>query len=170
MEANTELKYIFSNVNDWLKFAEAKHAGLIVINSGLVLGVLASYSDIKLFVSMPAVLIGGTFFGISFLLSIISQFPVTKNIFYFKNKINSPNIYFFGHLSKIEEKHFIEEFKKGDINFNPTKFDNDLINQILVNSRIANTKFLLFKFSSYTTSIGVALIVSTSLLKIICHY
>lgn len=29
MESKPQLKYIFANINDWLKFAEAKHDGLI---------------------------------------------------------------------------------------------------------------------------------------------
>ena len=32
-----ELQNIFQNVNDWLKFAEAKHSALIAIASALLL-------------------------------------------------------------------------------------------------------------------------------------
>ena len=34
-----ELYSIFQNVNDWLKFAEAKHSGLIAISSALLLAI-----------------------------------------------------------------------------------------------------------------------------------
>jgi len=170
MEAKTELKYIFANINDWLKFAEAKHGGLIVLNAGLVVGILSSYNNIQNFISKPTVFIGIICFGISVFLSIISQFPVTQNIFYNKKKIQYPNLYFFGHLSHFDDQTFIEEFKKVDSNFAPTKLDTDLINQILINARIAQAKFCYFKFASYLTAFGSGLIGVSSIIKILWHF
>ena len=169
MEAKTELKYIFSNINEWLKFAEVKHGGLIVLNAGLVIGILSSYSSIQAFVYKPAVLIGVICFGISVFLSIISQFPVTQNIFYNKKEIHNPNLYFFGHLSHFDNQSFIEELQKVDTNFAATKMDSDLINQILVNARIADEKFSIFKYASYLTAFGFGLIGFSSIIKILCH-
>jgi|SRR5436190_7599395 len=169
MEAKTELKYIFSNINDWLKFAEAKHGGLVVLNAGLVVGILSSYSNIQNFISKPLVLIGIFCFGISVFLSIISQFPVTQNIFYNKKTIQNPNLYFFGHLSHLDNQSFIDELKKVDTNFVTTKLDTDLINQILANARIAQAKFSFFKYASYLTALGSGLIGFSSIVKIIWH-
>lgn len=170
MEANTELKYIFSNVNEWLKFAEAKHGGLVVLNACLVVGILSSYTNIQNFIYKPTILIGIICFGISVFLSIISQFPVTQNIYYYQKTIQNPNLYFFGHLSNFDNKTFIEEFKKSDTNFTPSKFDTDLINQILVNARITQAKFNFFKFASYFTAFGSGLIGLSSIIKIIWHF
>lgn len=170
MESKSELKFIFSNINDWLKFAEAKHAGLIVLNVGLVVGILSSYTNIQTFILKPAILFGIICFGISVFISIISQFPVTQNIFYNKKAIQNPNLYFFGHLSHLDNETFIEELKKIDEEFIPTKFDKDLINQILVNARITETKYDLFKFASYVTALGFGLIGLTSIIRIICHF
>ena len=64
MEAKPELKYIFANINDLLKFAEAKHGGLIVLNAGLVFGILSSYTNIQNFIFKPSILIGIICFGI----------------------------------------------------------------------------------------------------------
>lgn len=170
MEANSELKYIFANVNDWLKFAEAKHGGLIVLNAGLVFGFLSSYSNIQNFIFKPIILIGIICFGISVFLSIVSQFPVTQNIFYNKKVVPNPNFYFFGHLSHFDSQNFIDELKKVDSNFSPTKLDMDLINQILVNARITRAKYGFFKFASYLTAFGSGLIGLSSITKIIWHF
>jgi hypothetical protein len=170
MGANSELKYIFANVNDWLKFAEAKHGGLIVLNAGLIIGILSSYSNIQNFIFKPAVLIGVISFGISVFLSIISQFPVTQNILYRRMTIQNPNLYFFIHLSNIDNNTFLDEFKKVEKDFNPSKFDSDLINQILVNARIAQSKFSFFKFASYLTAFGSGFIGFSTIIKFICHF
>lgn len=170
MEAKNELKYIFANINDWLKYAEAKHGGLIVLNAGLVVGILSSYTNIQNFTDKTTLFLGIICFGISVFLSIISQFPVTQNVFNNKKSVQNPNLYFFGHLAHFDNLTFIEEFKKIDDNFSPSKLDTDLINQILVNARITRAKFGFFKFASYLTAIGFGLIGLTSISKILWHY
>jgi len=170
MEAKSELKYIFANINEWLKFAEAKHGGLVVLNAGLVVGILSSYTNIQNFIYKPIILIGIICFGISVFISIISQFPVTQNIFYNKKSISNPNLYFFGHLAHFETQTFVDEMKKVDANFSLTKLDTDLVNQILVNSRITQAKFTFFKFASYLTAFGSGIIGLSSICKIIWHF
>lgn len=170
MESNSELKYIFSNINEWLKFAEAKNGGLMVLNTGLVVCILSSYNNIQNFTYKPAILIGIICLGISLFLIIISQFPITHNILYNRNKVKTPNLYFFEHLSHIDKETFITEFKKVNTSFIPSKFDTDLINQILVNARITNAKFNFFKFASYFTALGTGVIGLSSIIKIICHF
>src|SRR4028119_877820 len=49
---NDDLKYIFTNVNDWLKFAEAKNAGLLALNVAATIGLLEV--DKKLFDPLPS--------------------------------------------------------------------------------------------------------------------
>jgi len=170
MESNSELKYIFSNINELLKFAEAKNGGLMVLNTALVIGILSSYIGIQNFIFKQIFFIEIIFFGISVFLIIVSQFPITHNIFYNKNEFENPNLYFFEHLSHFDVETFITEFKKADNSFNPSKFDIDLINQILVNARITNTKFDFFKFASYFTAFGSGLIGLSSIIKIIWHF
>jgi hypothetical protein len=170
MEANSELKYIFANVNDWLKFAEAKHGGLMVLNAGLVFGILSSYSNIQDFISKPVIPFGIICFGISVFLSILSQFPVTQNLFYNKKTISNPNLYYFEHLAHFDEQDFINEFKNVDNAFVPTKLDTDLVGQILVNARIARAKFSFFRFASYLAAFGCGIIGLSSIIKIIWHF
>ena len=40
------LRNIFSTVNEWLRFLEAKHTALIALNGAAVLGLLQSMEDI----------------------------------------------------------------------------------------------------------------------------
>ncbi len=169
MEAKSELKYIFANINEWLKFAEAKHGGMLVLNAGLVVGILSSYSNILNFTNKATIFVSSICFGISVFISIISQFPVTQNIYYNKKKIQNPNLYFFEDLSCLDITSFTIEYKKIDKDFEPTKFDVDLMNQILVNARIAKSKFCLFKFASYITAFSFTLIGLTTIFKIIWH-
>ncbi len=170
MEAKTELKYIFSNVNEWLKFAEAKHGGLIVLNAGLVVGIISSYSNIQNFTNKLSLLIGIICLGTSVFISIISQFPVTQNLFFNKKDLTNPNLYFFGDLSHLDDVSFISHYQKNDTAFNPNQFDKSLINQILINARITQSKFSLFKFASYITALGFGLIGLTTIIKVICHF
>jgi hypothetical protein len=169
MEAKTELKYIFANINELLRFAEAKHGGLIILNSGFCIGLLSSYSTVQHVFNKPAIIIGLIAFGISVFLSLVAQFPITQNTFFKKKNISNPNLYFYGHLSNIDDKEFISSFKQIDNYFNLTKFDTDLINQILVNSRITNSKFIFFKFSIYLTAFGSGILGLTAIIKVLCH-
>ena len=84
--------------------------------------------------------------------------------------IQNPNLYFFIHLSNIDNNTFLDEFKKVEKDFNPSKFDSDLINQILVNARIAQSKFSFFKFASYLTAFGSGFIGFSTIIKFICHF
>lgn len=169
MEARNEFKHILAHILDLLKFGETKHAGLIVFNSGAIIGILAGYSSIHHIVYKSFVLIGCTAFGASVFLSIASQFPVTSNVFYNKKKIKNPNIYFFGDLAHLDLDQFITSYKQMDVNFIPTKFHTDLINQILVNARITDSKFFLFKLSCYLTAFGAGLIGISTLIKATIH-
>jgi hypothetical protein len=153
-----------------LKFAEAKHGGLIVLNAGILAGILSGFSNIQNLIYKPIILIGMICFCISVFISIISQFPVTQNIFYERKTVPNPNLYFYGHLSNIDNQKFIEEFKKMDDSFKPTKFDINLINQILVNARITQAKFDFFKIASYLTAFGFGLIGFSSIIKILWHF
>lgn len=170
MESKSELKYIFANINEWLKFAEAKHGGLIVLNAALVVGILSSYASITHCIFKPAILIGIVCFGISVFLSLLSQFPVTQNIFYNIKIINNPNLYFFGHICHLDKDSFINYLKVADNSFIPNRLDEDLINQILVNARIAQAKYGFFKFAAYSTAFGIGIIGFSSILKTLWHF
>ena len=62
-----QLQYIFDNINEWLKFAEAKHSGLIALSSAILLAIPAILKRPKkilwrvIFV-LPAILFGITIY------------------------------------------------------------------------------------------------------------
>jgi len=163
----SEIKEIFQNVNEWLKFAEAKHAGIIALNSGLIFGILSIYKDYKIYVDWYFILATLIFIGISIILSLISFFPVTKNEVDKLTKLENPNVFFFGSLSKLREN----DLKKELLNINPNytfdKFDNDLLNQIIVNANITSNKYRLFKYAVLMTTIGFGLPIVNVIISLI---
>jgi hypothetical protein len=163
------LNEIFQNVNDWLKFAEAKHAGLIVLNSGIIFGILSVYKDYKSHLHLYCILATFILIGFSITMTLWSLFPVTKNYVDNKKKPSNPNLYFFGSLAQLDETDFKHELLKIEPNHKFEKLENDLINQILVNSTIATRKYKLFKSAIISTSVGLSIPLIYILIKLICH-
>ncbi len=161
-----DIKDIFQNINEWLKFAEAKHAGLIVLNSGIIFGILSVYKDYKTIIDWHIILLIIIFIGISIILSLISLFPITNNDTKNKNKNVPINLYFFGSLSKLNETDFKNELLKTNANYKFDKFEKDIINQIIINSRIATRKYKLFIFAIWATTIGFILPIVNIIIKL----
>ena len=164
-----ELKSIFLNVNEWLKFAEAKNAGLLVLNSGVIFGILTIYKDYQHSLPKTIILLALIFFGLSMLLSIISLFPRTHNILPKQKKFKNPNLYFAGHLCKLDINDFKTELFKIHTTHIFDKFEEDLLNQIIVNATITTRKYHFFKFAAISTAIGFIIPLTTLIIKIICH-
>jgi len=165
-----EIKSIFQNVNDWLKFAEAKHAGLLVLNSGIIFGILTVYKDYQNYLPKAILFITILFFVLSILTSIISLFPRTHTSLFRQKKFNNPNLYFAGHLCKLDENDLKTELTEIHSTYVFDKFDEDVLKQIIVNSKIATKKYHLFKFAIIATIIGFIIPAFTILLKIISIY
>jgi hypothetical protein len=165
-----DLKDIFKNVNEWLKFAEAKHAGLIVLNTGAVFGILTSYKDYKQHIPWIMVLIIFFFLGLSMAITLISLFPKTGNKIDPKKKPQNPNLYFFGSLSQLDVNDFKTEIGKSNPNYNFNRLDDDLINQILVNSSIATRKYKLFKLATIATIIGISTPLFFIISRLLCRF
>ncbi len=163
-----ELKYILGIINDLQRFAEAKHAGLIVLNSAIIIGVLSSFSSLHIY-EKYSVIISLSLLGISIFGSLIAQFPVTSNIHNTSQSINNPNIYYFEHLSKISINEFLNEFKTSHPSFIADNSDRNIINQILVNAKITSTKFFVFKYCVYISTVGIGFLGFSTLLKVLWH-
>lgn len=163
------LKEIFINVNECLRFAEAKHAGLIVLNSGVIFGILAVYKDYKPLLPISVILITLLFFGISLLFTFRSLFPITSNLIKPRKGDSNPNLYFYESLSKLTEIEFKTELNKISPGYQYTKLENDIINQILVNSSIASIKYRFFKYALYFTVGGFSVPILLLIIRILCH-
>ncbi len=147
-EINEELKYIFSNVNDWLKFAEAKNGALLAINVGVIItlyGIVtnndANYYKLLCIPIMVLLFISAIYCLLSFH-PMISRLEL-KNTNLKKNH----NIYFFGDIYQMDENKLLDELKNklGLKDYSPTGADSDLANQIICNSKIAMQKYNTFK-------------------------
>lgn len=158
-----DLKFIFNNVNDWLKFAETKHAGLIVLNSGLIFGILSIYGSYAGQLHWFYILLAIKFIGISIFFSLISLYPMKiKEVA--PKKLKDPNLFFNGDLAYMSVQTFKDEFMKTFSGHNFTALEDDLIKQTIFNSKVASRKYKLFTYAVICTTIGLAI----PLLRVFC--
>lgn len=159
-----QLRSIFNNVNEWLKFAEAKNLGLLTLVAAIDFGFtqisFSEESDIKTigcYVFLPI-----TFF--SFFFSLLSVFPILSKIekgYLVKSLITKlsnlideeksfENIHYFGYLRTLEEATFETKFlNKVNSTEAFIQYEKELSSQILYNSRIAWLKYQLFKIGAF---------------------
>ncbi len=154
-----KLKFIFANVNEWLKFAEAKNAALTVFNSAIVIGVIQSYNSICSTLQYYAILLGAMAF-ISVCFNIFSFMP-TANLFfisekelfkesYSKKRLMCKSIFHTSHISVYPHHEFLIKVYEYYSIPQPVNFlqaELDLAHQITTNSQIAHIKYLIFKWS-----------------------
>jgi hypothetical protein len=175
---------MFANVNDWLKFAEAKNFGLLTFNAVVIFGItqidFVKYCSLKLvcyYIISPLSML-------SILCVLISLMPILTSIEkgshvkswinLFANLIDKEvvfeNIHFFGYLKTIDPNEFQRKLSdKLNITPNFSDFEIELIGQILYNSRITALKYQLFKMGGFLTLLAIILsiIISPILLNAI---
>lgn len=147
-----KLKDIFTNVNDWLKFAEAKHGALMVLNSGVVFGVLSVRKDYPQVPPLVFMLVLGCL-GLSLLFSFVSLFPRSRKTSINKPKPKNTNLFFNGHLAlyDLEDlKHELNNRLGTSHAFNA--LEEDLASQVIIASAIAAKKYRLFIYALIATA------------------
>lgn len=163
---NEDLKYTFNTVNDWLKFAEAKNAGLLALNIGCVIGIIQGEkifnANTKIFEGILIIM-----FCLSSCLCIYTISPVINKGFRFykkldnntfNNSLNSLNALFFGDIAKLSAEQFILLFEhKHAITLN--KAEKDFGNQITNNAEICIQKYSIFKIGSWLTFAAFVMVV-----------
>jgi hypothetical protein len=181
-----QLYKIFNNVNDWLKFAEAKNFGLLTLNAAIVFGLTQFAFSNESVLKIIAFCVFVPFSTLSFVPCLISLFPIVtkiesknkkgevRNSMKFVNFLSNiidkdksfENIHFYGYLKKLKEDKFEEEFlnKVGSTD-KFTKFETELVTQILYNSRITSLKYKFFKIGAFLFLFG--LIISLLLLPFV---
>jgi len=166
-----QLRKIFSNVNDWLKFAEAKNFGLLSLNVAIFFGFaksgFAEYIPLcKVFIFILLLL-----FILSFLSCLISLFPILSSIergTYSKSWINKfsnwidkemkfENIHFYGYLKDLNDENEFETKYLSKIGSQEkfSQYEKELVAQILYNSRITWLKYQLFKIGAFLFLLGI---------------
>ena len=153
------LESIFSNTNEWLKFAEAKSASLIAGNLALIFGIIEAAKDsttniLTLTLAIAAIsqlLISSIFLLISFIPSLqIRAFDIDtpgdgKNLIYFAN-IKNQTPYEFARKIKAAS----------DSTEKITDYQIMLAEQIINTAKITNKKYQLFKIAIWLTTSAIA--------------
>jgi len=181
-----QLYKIFTNVNDWLKFAEAKNFGLLTLNAAIAFGLTQVEFSNESVIKTIAFCVFFPFLTLSFIPCLISLFPIVtkiesknkkgeirnsmKFVNFLSNKIDKDksfeNIHFYGYLKDLEEDKFEEKFlKKIGSTDKFTKYETELATQILYNSRITSLKYKFFKIGAFLFLFG--LIISILLLPFV---
>ncbi len=178
------LQKIFSNINEWLKFAEAKNFGLLTLNSAIVFGFTQTNFQEGSIIAKAGFYVFSPFAIFSFLSALISLFPILSKIekganikswiTKFSNFIDTEtsfeNIHFYGYLKSLNETEFEAKYLSKIASTDAfTEFEKELGTQILYNSRITWLKYQLFKIGAFLFLIGlVAFIIALPFFKY-CH-
>jgi hypothetical protein len=158
---------IFKNINDWLKFAEQKNAGLLALNIGIIWGVSRLLEGFKItneILYCFHVLAYGLII-LSSIICIFSFLPILTNRWWLKKKEKShdDNIFYFGDISKYNSGDYLKLIKiKYNIeNYKFNGAEKDFADQIIINSKIALDRFIFYMYSSWLTVFAIIIFVVT---------
>ena len=144
------LKYIYSVLNENVKFAEGKHSVLIALNSALIVFISTYLTNSNLIIKLLTCLI-----IITSMFSIFFNFValLSRKIKYAKHlkfKEKELNLIYYKHIVNFSYEEFLKEVKKKydfpeDYTFDG--LDYDLSKQIIATSNVINLKFTFFNYS-----------------------
>lgn len=150
------LENIFNNVNDWLKFAEAKNGIIAAFTSTISLAIFSALIENKIsniyfciYLSYSSLLLFG-----SALIALASFLPQLNDLKFIAKEKKPPekNLLFFGYIKNFSGEQYLNEIEKqyGKINENDN-YKLDISKQISVNSKIAFVKYRCFTLSLWLT-------------------
>lgn len=158
---NDQLKYIFSNVNYWINFAELKHGILITLNSALIYKGIEMSKVNNTFGMTIILLLYLVCPIIALSISISSYFPNTNS---YKGKIQELNkdelkelnVLFYMDIAKFKKEQYIRKIYS-DCNCKEAvnKLDLQYAEEIIINSEIALRKYENFKLALFATCTGI---------------
>ncbi len=181
MKINPEerLRFIFNNINDWLKFAEAKNGSILAFNGAAIFALLSFTKKSPSIISPLLIYLLLVTFVVCILLNLITFIPILNAFFSKKNKKKQPlnfnkmNLLFYGDIAKLSSKDYLNRFYLtyySDTKNNNSNFEKDLSNQIVNNSIITFTKMKFFKISVVVEFIGIfTFVISMLITLLICH-
>lgn len=153
-----KLHKVFTNVNDWLKFAETKNGTLIAFNTASIFGLLKFIpTDFKLnFWTSYAILVLSllVFSTLISLLSFVPKLKIVKPGFLADK--DSKNVLFFEYLKGLKDKEAYDQITS-DKYESGSQIEKDIANQIVQNSIVASRKYshfglaIWFTISAYIT-------------------
>lgn len=171
-ESSDRLKFIFDNVNNWLKFAESKNAALLVANSVFIFQVFRILTDNKntgrfVYICLLVCVVLAAISACLCLLSFIPKISIPSSCTGECVPEENANLIFYGHIAKFTFKRYWEALRTQNIiseEYVQDKFLAAIANQIVINSKIALTKYIFFKIAIWFT---VAAIIPPTLMLII---
>lgn len=182
MKHEEQLRKMFANINDWLKFAEAKNLGLLTLSAAIVFGFLKANINCTTVAEKTNYYVLIPLAVLAFIIALISVFPILTNIEkgkkikgnidWLSNIIDKEdafvNIHFYGYLKTIDIVEFESEYlKKTNTSGQFSDFEKELGGQILYNSRIAAIKYQLFKIGAFLLFVGICI---NSLAFFVSHF
>lgn len=154
------LKHLFSTVNEWLRFVEAKHTALIALNGAAVIGLLQALKDIgndRITELITYWLIPGLIFAGLISFFSMTQWAISVVSFSRHRRLAAANALYFGYISALKKEDFKDEMLRlGSIQGPVTQLNNLLMDQIHVNARIAFAKQRLFHWAVTITFLTFA--------------
>jgi hypothetical protein len=147
------------NIIRMLTYAETKNG--LLVSFYLVVISLVNYLFEPDFMSITIILFMLPVY-LGLLVALISFFPIITNVSIMDKPIGeNKNFYFFGDLAKctvkeVQEVYFIEDNNKLYLS---------IIEQTIINSKIVNRKFLMFKLSIYIFAVIPVLIWIANIIK-----
>jgi len=186
-EVSTKLLAIFQNVNEWLKFAEAKNGILLAFSGAAITATITILStaqnipnSLKIGLLLTTILL-----CICSLISSLSFLPKTnlerllwlktkppKNANYIKK--DADNFWYFGHLQKYNATELLEGLNKyyfeNKVNLPYKKEHEDIAAQITINAAIAFLKFQVFTYAVYVLIASILVIPCSILISLVIYH
>jgi hypothetical protein len=181
-----KLLKLFQNVNDWLKYAEAKNAVLLAFSGAVITAVVTYLSTAsKPLASLKiGLLINVSLLALCSLITAVSFLPKT-DLEHFNwlnskpSKVNNrnlkptDNLYHFGDLQKYKSSELVDainnSYFNGSINQPYKKEHLDITNQIITNSQIAIIKFSLFTKAIWILILSILVIPMSLVFSLIVY-
>ncbi|MTJ52317.1 hypothetical protein FJR38_06345 [Anabaena sp. UHCC 0253] len=187
-EVSTKLLAIFQNVNEWLKFAEAKNGILLAFSGAAITATITLLATAQ---NIPNSLNFGLLLTTILLcicalicsLSFLPKIDLERSL-YFQNRQNKKlnfqrskddNFWYFGDLQKYKADELLEALNKPyfkdslDITKAEYKEYKDIATQITTNARIAFLKFEVFTYAVKVLIASILLIPCAMLISLVIY-
>lgn len=171
-EVSSKLLVIFQNVNEWLRFAEAKNAVLLAFAGA---GITATVTLLATAHNLPnslqfGLLVTTSLLCVCALICSLSFLPKTnlERLLWIRSKPfkntgvlskDTDNFYYFGHLQKYNSKELLDALSQyyfdNKLTMPYKKEYEDLASQITINSKITFLKFKVFTYALYVLIISI---------------
>lgn len=152
------LDQIFSNTNDWLKFAEAKCATLLAGNIAVIFGIAQTANAYPPNYFLQFLLAAAVAqLATSSLFLLVSLIPSLEIRAFLPKSQKSENLIYFSNIAGYTPYEYIKALNKASLNTQKiTDYEIMLAEQIINNAKIAARKYSLFKISIWLTTSALA--------------